>query len=355
MKRLARNPEKFEAIDIFTKFSRIHDFTLHSPEDTEKFISLIRESLKASTENKTLVHGKRIEALFGHLAASLGNCKLIKSEDAGDVIYDDDDDDITQPDYRLILKDGRHIFVEVKNCNMPNVKSPYTLKKSYVEKLERYGELNGVPIYFAIYYRLLNIWTLLPVSSFIEQRKKYATNPIHSMAKSEMSMLGDLHIGTAPPLIFELVADKTKVATIDESNHANFIIGDVKIYSCGREVVDQVEKNIAFYLMRFGNWDCGEPEAILDEHHCLDSVRFIFNPQSLENATEQGFDIIGHLSSMITSAFNEHTIYEQQVTAIDAKVEPDVFSVKIPEDYKGKVLPLWRFDIQPNPEFQVDV
>lgn len=353
MKRLARNPEKFEAIDIFTKFSRIHDFKLHSSEDAEKFISLFRESLKASKENKNLVHGKRIEALFGHLAASLGNCKFIKSEDAGDVIYDDDD--IIPPDYKLILKDGRHIFVEVKNCNMPNVKSPYTLQKSYVEKLKRYGELHGIPIYFAIYYRLLNMWTLLPINSLIEKKKKYATNPIHSMAKSEMAILGDLHIGTTPPLVFELVADKKRLATIDETNHVNFIIGEVNIYSRDKKVDDQLEKNISFYLMRFGNWDCGEPEAILDEHNCLKSVRFAFNPPSMENVVEQGFDIIGHLSSMITSAFNEHTIYDQQVTAIDTRVEPDLFSVKIPNDYKGKVLPLWRFNIQPNDEFKIDV
>lgn len=107
--------------------------------------------------------------------------------------------------------------------------------------------------------------------------------------------------------------------------------------------------------MRFGNWDCGEPEAILDEHNCLKSVRFAFTPPSMENVVEQGFDIIGHLSSMITSAFNEHTIYDQQVTAIDTRVEPDLFSVKIPNDYKGKVLPLWRFNIQPNDEFKIDV
>lgn len=353
MKRLTRNPEKFETLELFAKFSRIHDFVLQSSEDTEEFLSLMRESLKASKENQTLVHGKRIETLFGHLAASLGNCKLIKSEDAGDVISDDED--IIPPDYKLILKDGRKIFVEVKNCNMKNVKSPYTIQKEYAGKLMRYGELHGIEIYFAIYYRILNVWTLLPASSLIEQRKKYATNPIHSMAKNEMSMLGDLHIGTAPPLVIELVADKTKNATIDENYHANFIIGDVKIYSRDKEVQDKMEKNIAFYLMRFGSWDCGEPEAILDEHHNLDSVRFTFNPPSLENATEQGFDIIGQLSSMITSAFNEQTIYEQQVTAIDTKVEPDMFSVKIPENYKGKNLPLWRFNIQPNPDFQIDI
>ncbi|MDU6091792.1 MAG: hypothetical protein E6663_10375 [Staphylococcus lugdunensis] len=294
-----------------------------------------------------------MEVLFGHLAAGLGGCRIVKNEDAGGVITDDSD--IQLPDYRLTLKDGRQIFVEVKNHGHLNPRAQFLLSKNYVERLQRYGEMNNVPIYFAIYYRCLRMWALLPVSSFIELKKKYSTNAVHSIANSEMSMLGDLMVGTKAPLVFELVADTSQDKNVSDDNQAHFIIGDVKIYCAENEVTDYEEKNLAFYLMRFGRWDCGEPEAIMDDEGQLHSVRFTFNPDAPDNIEREGFDVIGHLSSMITEAFNEQTVYERQVTAIDTKSEPEVFSVTIPKDYKGETLPLWRFSIQPNPDFKGDL
>lgn len=350
MKRLSRNPEKFEALDLFTAFSRNGELKLQSPEDEEKFIAMVKASLKVSKESPILLHGKRMEVLFGHLAAGLGGCRMVKNEDTGAVITDDSD--IQLPDYRLTLKDGRQIFVEVKNHGHLNPKSQFLLSKSYVERLQRYGEMNNVPIYFAIYYRCLRMWTLLPVSSFIELKKKYSTNAVHSFANSEMSMLGDLMVGTKAPLVFELVADASQERNIDDDSQARFIIGDVKIYCVENEITDSDEKNLAFYLIRFGRWDCGEAEAVMNDEGQLHSVRYTFTPDSPQNTELQEFEIIGHLSSMITEAFNEQTVYEQQVTAIDTKSEPGVFSVTIPENYKGKNLPLWRFNIQPNPDFK---
>lgn len=123
---------------------------------------------------------------------------------------------------------------------------------------------------------------------------------------------------------------------------------------CGeKEIEDHEEKNIAFYLMRFGLWGCGEPEGIMDDNGKLHSVRFTFNPDSSEDVERNGFAMFGSLSSMITEAFNEHTVYEQEVTAITPKADPDVFSVEIPKDYKGKALGLWCFIMQANPDFKI--
>ncbi|MBO1915693.1 hypothetical protein J4727_00480 [Providencia rettgeri] len=86
-----------------------------------------------------------MESCFSEVVAGLHGCRLIKTEDTGDVIYDDDE--IELPDYRLILKDGRQIFVEVKNCNQPNPKASYFLTNNYVEKLQRYSEINQIPLF----------------------------------------------------------------------------------------------------------------------------------------------------------------------------------------------------------------
>ena len=352
MKRLPRNPGKFEALETYTAFSRVHDLKMQSPEDTDKFLEMFGESLKASVEDLTLLHGKRTEILFGHLAAALKGCRIVKSEDSGDVMVDDSE--MALPDYRLTLKDGRQIFVEVKNRNHPKPTMQYVLHKNYVSKLQNYADANGVPLYFAIFYRCLRVWTLLPISAFKETQNKYITNAVHSLANSELGILGDLMIGTKPPITFELVADKTKDITVDENGVAHFIIGDAKIYAAGEEIEDKDERNIAFYLVRYGKWDCDEPEGILDENKVLERVRYTFVPHDMEEAKRDGFSIIGHLSSMITEAFNEQTIYEQKVTAMDTRQEPEVFSVKIAPDYQGKTLKLWRFRMQANPDFDMD-
>lgn len=351
MKRLVRNPEKFEALEAFTAFSREHGYKLTSSEDTEKFLARFGDSLKASQENQTLLHGKRMEALFGQVAAGLHGCKLIKTEDAGDVISDDAD--ILLPDYKLFLKDGRQIFVEVKNSSQLKPTSKYLLRKDYVAKLQRYSELNDVPLFFAIYFRCLRMWTLLPVSSFIELKQKYETTPIYALANNEMAMLGDVTIGTKPPLVFELIADTSKDISVDDANRASFICGDVKMYCDEREIEDYEEKNIAFYLMRFGRWECSGPEGMMGEDGNLHSVRFTFHPESPEDVEKNGFAILGTLSSMITEAYNEHTVYEQHVTSITSKAEPEVFSVKLPKDYKGKALKLWCFVMEANPDFKI--
>jgi len=43
---------------------------------------------------------------------------------------------------------------------------------------------------------------------------KTQKNTVRSLANSEMAILGDLMVGTKPPLIFELVADKNKDAFV---------------------------------------------------------------------------------------------------------------------------------------------
>ncbi|MEQ5217662.1 hypothetical protein [Morganella morganii] len=349
MKRIHRNPEKYSPLEVFSEFSRSQGYKLCVQEDFDAFMTKFGELLKASQNNEMLIHGKRVEALFGNLAAGLGGCKFIKSEDAGEGFTADAD--IQPPDYKLILNDGTHIFVEVKNCNQNSPKSSVFLHKDNIDKIERYSKLHGIPVYYAIYYRCINRWTMLPKSAFIEHKRKYATNLIHSIANNTMSMLGDLMIGTKPDLVFELIADKNKDVSIDDNNQVKFIIGDAKIYCNGHEVDDRYEKNIAFYFMRFGDWDCGEAEAVLDDNKELYSVRYTFRPIDPENTERNGFNIIGNLSSMITTAFNELTVNEQQVTSIDTMLGPRAISITIPDGYKGKNLPLWFMSQEPNTEF----
>ena len=349
MKRIKRNPEKFEVIDLFTAMGREHGYKLAVDEDSDDFIKRIGHSLKASQENPNILYGKRVESLFAHVAGALGNCKLIKQEDSGEAFSTEQN--IQAPDYKVILKDGSQYFIEVKNCHFPNIKSPYPFNKTYIEKLENYAELHSTPLLFAIYFSRQNKWFLLPKSSLIEQKNKYVTDFLNAMAKNEMSLLGDRTIGTEPDLTIELIADTSKDASVDSTGQAKFIIGDVKLYSAGREISDNLEKSIAFYLMRFGNWNEQNSEGIYKGED-FKGVRFTYSPDFPPE--EQKFSMIGELSSMVSSFCSELTTYERSVIALDTNLEPTVFSVEIPDGYKGNDLPLWQFIMQPNPDFKAN-
>lgn len=347
MKRLKRNPEKFEVIDLFTAMGREQGYKLAVSGDVDDFIARINRTVKSTQENQRLIHGKRIESMFAHVAGALGRCKLIKQEDSGNTFSTDQN--LQAPDYKLILDSGQHFFVEVKNWHFPNFKSLYPLNAEYMEKLENYAKLHGVPLKIAIYFSRFNKWCLLSKESFIEQKNRFVIDFANALAKNEMAILGDRTIATRPDLVVELLADPNKDASINDAGEANFIIGNVKFYCANKEITNDTEKSIAFYLIRFGDWQETTAEAVINGN-AFAGVRFVYAPE--HPPEEQPFALIGELSSMISSAYNEHTVYERSVIALDTKVDPDVFSVEIPMGYKGESLPLWQFEMQPNPDFE---
>lgn len=353
MKRIKRNPGRFEVIDLYTALGREHGFKVSEDEDAREFMGLVKSSLKESFEDAKLLHGKRVEAMFAHVAGALGGCRLIKQEDSGSMFTNDDD--LQAPDYLIVLKTGERIFVEVKNCHLKNFKSPFVLQNDYIQKLENYAQLNGAPLRFAVFFSQFNKWMLLSKSSFVAHKTKCAINFIEAMAKNEMSIIGDRMIGTKPPLSVVFVADLEKEAYITEDDQANFVISDIKFYCDGEEIADETEKNIAFYLVQFGKWSESEGEALFEGER-LSGVKLDYQPEhqeEMEDARQQGFAIIGHLSSMVSTAYKQHTVYEQRVIALDTAADPEIFSVEIPVGYKGDKLPLWQIELRPNTEFNI--
>lgn len=350
MKRLARNPEKFEPFELYTTLGRIHNYQLGNPAHNKAFLERIDASLKSSQSDQQLIHGKRMEILFGLMAAGFGVCKLVKVEDSGEIFSAEE---VAVPDYLLILEDGTKIFVEVKNCNIKDIHKPYILKKTYTSKVEKYAELHGIPVYYAIHYRNMNNkWTLQPLTSFVEKEDHYSTNIIRSLATNEMHLIGDIYIGTKPSLALELIADIDESTPALNNSEGYFSPKGYKIYCSGNEINDETERKIANYLMMYGDWSESEPEAIVDEDGKMQSISITLSPEIPENFERNGFDFIGVLSTMITKEFNIQTIQGKKVTAMDTNLEPHDFSVKIPSDYKGGSLPLWRISMLPNLDYK---
>lgn len=346
MKRLSRDAEKFDVMELFSSMATEHGYKLDDPASEKDFIERIRSSFERNRNSDIIVYGKRVESLFAYVVGALGKSVLLKQEDAGALYCAGDE--VIPPDYRMILKDGKQLLVEVKNFHNQDLSAYYPVKGDYLAKLKRYSELVSINMMFAIYFSSWNQWSLVPIEAFEKRDNTYVIDFATAMAKSEMSLIGDQMIGTSPDLELHLLGDEDEANKIDKNGQALFTTRQIKIFCAGNEVHDSVEKEIAFYLIRFGEWIEKDTEAIIANEKLL-GMKFIYSPES---KTEENFSLIGRLSTMVTNMFKEHTVKDGKVIAVSSQLEPEKFKVFIPEDYKGQDLPLWRFILQANPEFK---
>lgn len=349
MKKLVRNPEKFDVLKLFASMAAEQGYDLRDPLDQDDFVERVRASIEKSKNSNITIFGKRVESLFAYVAGALGKVKLLKQEDSGDLYFIGDE--VLAPDYRLTKHDGTQLLIEVKNCHHKQPEKQFSIKKSYYEKLKKYSDINGLELKIAVYFSAWNQWALLSIQSFMEKTSKYAIDFPAAIAKSEMSILGDCMVGTAPDLELHLLTDPKEANEIDESGKAIFVTRSVRIYCAGKEVTDELEKRIAFYLMRFGDWKESKTEALISENK-LQGMKFVFSPETQE---EPNFAIIGNLSMMVSNGFRELTIKDGEVVSLTLGIDPAAFGALIPNDYSGEGLPLWRFIIQSNPDFQSTV
>ncbi|EGR3238606.1 TPA: hypothetical protein ACF5BZ_001152 [Vibrio parahaemolyticus] len=346
MKKLKRNAEKFDVLELFAEMATEHGYNFTDQADQKDFLHRVKVSIEESKKSQTMIFGKRTESLFAYVAGALGKVSLIKQEDFGDIYYSGEE--LLAPDYRLTFDDNEQMLVEVKNCHHKQPTNKYSINKGYYSKLKTYADLNGLPLRFAVYFSAWNHWTLLGIDAFDEHPNSYTIDFGRALAMSEMYLLGDCQVGVAPDLELHLLADPQEEVPVDEEGEAKFIIKDVKIYCDGEEVTDEEEKKIAFYLMCHGDWVESEQEALFQNGKVC-GTKFVYSPQE---QTEPNFALIGRLSQMVTNGFREHTIKDGNVVAMKLGINPSSFGILIPPDYKGKQLPLWRFVIHPNPDFE---
>jgi hypothetical protein len=347
MKKLIKNPEKFDVLELFASMAAEYGYDLRDPVAQDDFVERVKTSIEKSKSSGITVFGKRVESLFAYVAGSLGKVKLLKQEDSGDLYFAGDE--VLAPDYRLTMYDGSQFFVEVKNSHIARPEKLFSIKKDYYKKLKTYSELNDLELKFAVYFSAWNLWSLLSINSFKEQENDYVIDFPSAIAKSEMSVLGDRMVGTVPNLELYLLADPDEASIIDDSGEALFVTRSVRIYCAGNEVIDEQEKRIAFYLMRFGDWKESETEAIILEKK-LSGIKFVFAPEHQE---EPNFAIIGCLSTMVSNGFRELTVKDGEVIALTLGIDPAAFAAHIPDDYSGTGLPLLRLVLQSNPELKI--
>ncbi len=343
MKRIPRDPFRFEVFNLLASHAQQQKVTIDTKEAPEQFLQRVRDSVEKALGSETFIYGHHTQALFEALTLSLGAVALLKREDAGDVYADED---LKVPDYRAVLRDGHQLLVEVKNLYQKEpFDDPLSLTKSYFLGMLRYSELVKSPLRFAVFWVRWNLWTLVSPEVFKPSGDRYQLTFGDAMINNDMALLGDKAIGTAFPLKMRFVVDPAKPRTVAPDGHVTLTFSDIKLFCKDAEITDPVDQNVAWYLMLYGKWESAGPSEAKIVNGELEYVEDRFIP--LEDSG-QGFEIIGWLSSMYSAFYRQTTAPEGRIGQVRLEAVPGKLAELIPEGYHGKELPLWIFIQSPS-------
>ena len=84
MKRICREDFGFDLIRMLDAYSRAQGVSISDEAKHSDFLSELSRIFEESKKKEILIHGLRAQAMFAHVAAAMGYCTAIKTEDAGD-------------------------------------------------------------------------------------------------------------------------------------------------------------------------------------------------------------------------------------------------------------------------------
>lgn len=335
LKPQKRHPEKFDVLDLFDAIGRDHKFTFGNKEDEQSFVDIIKNSLNNNATD-SMLYGRRTEAMFSYVAASLGQCVFIKKEDCGDILGSND---IYLPDYRIVLKNKEQVLIEVKNCHC---RSNFDIALKQYKGLSKYSSMMNTKLLYAVYWSKWGLWTLVDPKHFIIKDSKAVLSLENAMTQNQMILLGDYQLGTIPPLSVRIYPDITKPHKIIE-NSVDFTIGKVELFCNQKTITKELEKKIVMSFILYGNWVETNSIAVTDTS--IKYIEFLYSP--VEFKESQQFGIVGTLSTIISHQYCHLTAPQGKVERFSPNVAPNKFGFIIPDGYTSDTLPLWRFFIKP--------
>lgn len=338
-------PKHLDLFAEFTQFGCDTRLSMHDPQAIPAFKTHVGNALSCALLNPILIHGKRVEAMFEAMLVSLGCYSLLKVEDTGQV-YPEESFKI--PDFRVVLQDRTQWLIEVKNVYIedPLRQSRLIMRRDYREKLENYAFATGGQIKLAVFWARWKMWTLVSPERLVDANGDLTLDMKTAAAVNELAYLGDRMIGTRPPIRFRLSTDPTYTSPVaqDGTVTVRFTITDVQIFSDKDEILDPTEKFLAWTFMLHGNWKETGPCLIL-EGGKLKAIEFRWTPAE---PTNSDFEIVGTLSRMFTSYYDEQTVDNDEVVKIRAVPQPSWFTSLVSSNHEQKRLPLWQFVVHPN-------
>ena len=334
--------QPFDLLAELAKFGLEHRISLNDPEAIPAFSTFVEQTISHALSRANLLHGHRTEAMFESMLVSLGGYSLLKADDSGKVYPNED---YIAPDFRVVLSDGTQWLIEVKNAYIedPLLQERQFMAQDYRKKLERFASATGGQLKLAVYWARWGIWTLVSPERFSDADGNVSVDLKTGMMENELVYLGDQTIGTRSPLRLRLEADPETTDPVAADGTVKFTISGVRIFSDQEELLDSLEKAIAWTFMRYGRWREDEPIADLEGGRLV-GVEFRWYPEEKSN---QGFETIGTLSEMFCRYYSDHTLANQEVVQLLAPPRPDWFAPLVSTEYVKKVLPLWQFSLYP--------
>lgn len=222
MKRLSRDPLRFDAFNLFATYGEKASISLKDPASVDGFVRTMREAADRALSQEAFLFGQRTEAPFERIVAGLGGCRLLKREDVGDVFHGFDSE-VQPPDFRVVLNDGQQLLIEVKNFYQGQPpKREQRERTSYLDSLVAYAEAMKCELRVATYWVRWNRWTLVPVGAFRRGEKWSTLSMRDAICANEMNRLGDILVGTRWPLRFRIIADPNAPRTISANGSTRF-------------------------------------------------------------------------------------------------------------------------------------
>jgi hypothetical protein len=355
VKRLSRRPEQIETLNFHAAVdvpAPGEQRQVSDPARVEATIAHFEAGLRDSLETPSRMRGWVSDQLFGLVAADLGGCKLVKQEDAGVLFYEDE---VKLPDWRLTLLSDKNILVEVKaeDDNFPQVSK---LRLAEAARLKSYAKLNHCPLYIAVHWVAISVWTLVPIDDYVRVGNHLEIDIATALKRNHMcSLLNDRMLGLKPPLEFCLTMQEIpdedganeaqREPEVDATRKLSLVTTGVRMLAGGEEMVDKNETALVWFLLQHARWPC--EEKMEDAGDGVWEMVFTMAPD--QSHAGQGFDIIGALSELYTRMFfSSTTSLQDETTKLSIDVEPGTLPRLVPTDLKSDRLPLWHFHIDPS-------
>jgi hypothetical protein len=318
-------------------------------------VSAISDALSESLGNISRLQGWQTQYAFEAVVVALDSVRLIKTEDSGLFYFDDADGELQPPDYRVVLRDGTQLLIEVKNVAPGCLEAKVRAKDMAAART--YSQATGGRLLYAHFWSSMGMWTLVDPSVFNLVGSRQRLSFVDAVKANEMqSLLGDGMLASEPPLTFSVMMDREKEKLAGGDWRA-LTIGGVELLSAGRVITDPYEQRLAWFLVWHGGWD-ENTETHVDDEGRVERIDFIYRPETDEDGerqiAEQGFAFFGPLSKMYTFRFLQSiTTDAGDIRALREEPEPALLAQLVPEDYWARedhVLRIWRFRQIPTKE-----
>lgn len=317
-------------------------------------IAAISGALRESLDNISRLHGHQTQYAFEAVVVALGAIRLIKTEDAGLYYFDDTQGKLLPPDFRIVLRDGTVLLVEVKSVK-PGAGTKVKVRADDMAAAQAYARMTHGRLLYAHYWAGPNLWTLVDPSRFDEAGPQRRLTISSAMKGNEMALLGDAQLAGKPPLtisvLFDPAEEEPSTGQDAQEGERLVAISGMQLSNAGEAITEPLEQNLAWFLAQYAGW------TLEEKPHTDSDGRFVrldyhLAPDGDEEAVaayrRQGCAFFGALSSLYTRRFLMATTTENgDITALRQEPSPALMTQLLPDDYwdpkQERVLKLWKF------------